>query len=205
MEELGEQDAFCVDVGPGDEDAHGGHSGGESEKEGEPVGAVGRGGSQVVDDGDMPGAPEQAEQDGGSQGIAWAAHFWEGVAHPADFLEESGGKTKCDADEKAVGGKDWRDEGFHGEKNGQDYRGWDEECGVPACGEAHAAHREKRSRRPLVPSTIRVNTMPTTLGPRSMTGNIMRPANFGMASPRRRCGAATLNAPSQETVKVRTK
>lgn len=64
---------------------------------------------------------------------------------------------------------------------------------------------EKSSRNPLGPSMMRVNTMPTALGPSSMAGNIMRPANFGIASPRRRCGAATAKAPNQEIAKVKAK
>ena len=63
--------------------------------------------------------------------------------------------------------------------------------------------RENRSRKPLVPSTALVSRIPTMLGPRSMAGNIIRPANLGMASPRRRCGAA--RAPGQETAKVKAK
>jgi len=60
--------------------------------------------------------------------------------------------------------------------------------------------REKRSRKPLFPSTTLARTMPATLGPRSMTGNISKPAIFGTASPRKSFGAATASAPIQEIV-----
>ncbi len=144
VEELREQDAAGVGVGPGDEDADGGHGGGEGEEERKPVGGVGRGGAKVVDDGDVPGAPKQAEEDGGSEGVAGAAHFWEGETHPADFFEESGDKTESDADEEAIGGEVGGDESFHTVQNGED-QGWREEKrGVPAHGEARAAHARKK-------------------------------------------------------------
>jgi len=144
VEELSEEDAVGVGVGPGDEDADGGHGGGEGEEEGEPIGGVGRGGAKVIDDGDVPGAPKQAEKDGGSEGVAGAAHFWEGVAHPADFLEESGDKTESNADEEAIGGEVGGDKSFHAVEDGEDQGGRNEKCGVPARGEAHAAHARKK-------------------------------------------------------------
>src|SRR6266478_8709093 len=63
VQKLGEQDAFRVGVNPRDQYAHGGQGGSEGEKKGKPVGGVGSGGSQVIDDGDVPSSPEQAEQD----------------------------------------------------------------------------------------------------------------------------------------------
>jgi hypothetical protein len=144
VEELGEENTICVGVGPGDEDADGGHGGGEGKKEGEPVGAVGGGGSEVVNDGDVPGAPEKAEKDGGSEGVAGAAHFWEGEAHPSDFFEEAGGEAERGADEKVVGGKDGRHESIYGDQNAQDDGRREEKRGEPASGEADATHaREK--------------------------------------------------------------
>src|SRR2546430_4173455 len=65
--------------------------------------------------------------------------------------------------------------------------------------------RENRSRRPMLPSMSQARRIPAAHGPRSMAGNIIRPANFEIASPRRRCSAATAKAPSQETAKVSTK
>src|ERR1700756_1230736 len=65
--------------------------------------------------------------------------------------------------------------------------------------------REKRSLKPLFPSTILVRTIPATLGPRSMAGNISSPSSLGTASPRISFGAATKNAPVQEIAYVSTK
>src|SRR5206468_12778510 len=65
--------------------------------------------------------------------------------------------------------------------------------------------RENRSRRPMLPSMSQARRIPAAHGPRSMAGNIIRPANFEIASPRGRCSAATAKAPSQETAKVSTK
>jgi len=47
--------------------------------------------------------------------------------------------------------------------------------------------------------------MLTTLGPRSMAGNMRIPVNFGRGWPPRRCGAATKRAPIQETANVNAK
>src|SRR5215831_9198342 len=65
--------------------------------------------------------------------------------------------------------------------------------------------RRKRSARPARPSKILVSKMPDRNGPRSITGNIMTPVNFGMDSPRKRRGATSRKAPSQEIEKVRMK
>lgn|SRR5215470_11413839 len=65
--------------------------------------------------------------------------------------------------------------------------------------------RWKRSWRPARPSKILVSKMLERNGPSNITGNIMRPVNFGMDSPRRRREATRRNAPSQEIVNVRTK
>jgi hypothetical protein len=64
---------------------------------------------------------------------------------------------------------------------------------------------ETKTRRPLFPSTILVNTMPARLGPRSMTGNIRMPLIWGRGWWRKRCGAATASAPVQEITKVSAK
>jgi len=42
--------------------------------------------------------------------------------------------------------------------------------------------REKNARKPAPPSQTHARKMPETLGPISMTGNIMRPVNFGIGS-----------------------
>lgn len=120
VQELREQDTIRVGVKPGDQDAHGGQGGGEGKEKGEPVVAVGRGGSEVVDDGDVPSSPEQAEQDRRSQSAVPAAHFREREAHPTDFFEKAGDKTERDANQKPIGRKNRRDECFHGEQNGKD-------------------------------------------------------------------------------------
>jgi hypothetical protein len=64
---------------------------------------------------------------------------------------------------------------------------------------------ERRSRKPGLPATTPVRKMPLRLGPSSMTGNMRIPVIIGRGSWRRRCGAATASAPSQEIVKVSKK
>jgi hypothetical protein len=65
--------------------------------------------------------------------------------------------------------------------------------------------RAKRSCKPLIPSMTLVRMTPAKLGPRSMTGNMSKPANFGTLSPRKRFGAATASAPVQEIVNMNAK
>src|SRR5215831_8442238 len=65
--------------------------------------------------------------------------------------------------------------------------------------------RENRPRKPFLPSTILVSTMPAKLGPRSMTGNIRMPVIFPRGWLWTKCGAATASAPAQEIVNVSAK
>lgn len=126
MEELSNQNATCVGVNPGDQDAHGRHGGGEGEKEGEPISPVRRGGSQIIDDWDVPGSPEKAEENRRGESAFGVAHFRESVAHPTDFLEKAGDKTESDTNEKTVRGKNRGDECFHAGKDGNDQDGGNE-------------------------------------------------------------------------------
>jgi hypothetical protein len=65
--------------------------------------------------------------------------------------------------------------------------------------------RENKSLKPLFPSTILVITIPAMLGPSSMTGNIIRPANLGTGKPRSSLGAMTASAPNHEMANVSAK
>lgn len=64
-----------------------------------------------------------------------------------------------------------------------------------------AARPRRAGRRPPIHVMIR----PETAGPTSMTGNIMRPVNFGMLWPWRSRGRTRSNAPVQEMAKVSRK
>src|SRR5262249_39775848 len=67
------------------------------------------------------------------------------------------------------------------------------------------AMRENKLRKPVLPSTMRVIRRPDTLGPRSMTGNIIKPANLGTSRPRMSLGATIARAPNQEMAKATAK
>lgn len=140
VQKLSEHDAVGVVVDQGDEHPHGGHGSGERQEKREPVRAVGGGSAEVIDDGNVPGSPKQAEKDGGDESVGGAAHFAEGEAHPADFLEETGDEAEGDADEKAVGSKVGGNERFHRNKDRHDQERRDEKYSVPMTGNAYAAH-----------------------------------------------------------------
>src|SRR5260370_37961016 len=59
VKKVGKQEAFCVGVNPGNENAYGGHGGSEGKKKRETVGAVGSRRYPVNDNRGVPGAPEQ--------------------------------------------------------------------------------------------------------------------------------------------------
>src|SRR6202795_3428135 len=60
VHELSYEYAFCVEVEPGDEHAHGGHGESERQEKREPVCTVRRSGSEVIDDRQVPQAPKQS-------------------------------------------------------------------------------------------------------------------------------------------------
>ena len=66
----------------------------------------------------------------------------------------------------------------------------------------HLAMRANRSCTPARPATSHVTTIPDTLGPSSIAGNIKIPVNCGSASCRSRRGNATKSAPVHEIAKA---
>ncbi|HJX95566.1 MAG TPA: hypothetical protein VJ324_08120 [Candidatus Acidoferrum sp.] len=60
----------------------------------QPVTPVGDGGAEKVDHGDVPEAPEEAEENRGAQRRESNAYFGEGKTGPADFFEEAGGDSE---------------------------------------------------------------------------------------------------------------
>jgi hypothetical protein len=69
----------------------------------------------------------------------------------------------------------------------------------------HQPTREKRSRRPLLPSTMLVKTIPTRQTPTTITGNRRNASVDCMASPRRSLGPTTPKKLPQEIRKTRLK
>lgn len=102
MEELGEENALGIGVGPGDEHPNSGHGGGEDEEKGEPVASVRRGGAEKIDGGKMPEAPEKTEDDGGRERVAPLDQFGEDEPHPADFFEKAGWNAEEDSEPKMI-------------------------------------------------------------------------------------------------------
>ena len=96
MHELSDQDAFCIGVEPGDENAHGGHGESEGQEKWEPVCTVGRSGSEVIDHRQVPQAPEQSEQDTRAERIVLRRHFGKRECSPADLFQESSGDAEQD-------------------------------------------------------------------------------------------------------------
>src|SRR5712692_10433059 len=67
----------------------------------------------------MPEAPEEAKQGRCRESEKLFAHFRKGEAHPADFLEESGGNPEQHADPESIGSVDGRHEGFQKQKKAE--------------------------------------------------------------------------------------
>src|SRR5713226_7665714 len=82
----------------------------------------------------MPRGPQETQSDTCVKRTRLRTHFWERIAHPADFLQETGGNTKKDAHEKTIGGIHRRDNCFQQKENGQDQNGRNEKRGVPPRG-----------------------------------------------------------------------
>ena len=69
----------------------------------QPVGAVRDSGAEEVDDGNVPAAPKEAEEDGCAEGREFGGEFWEGEAGPADFLEDARGNAEREANPETIG------------------------------------------------------------------------------------------------------
>src|ERR1700676_4480158 len=82
----------------------------------------------------MPRGPQETQQDTWGKRVVLRTHFGERIAHPADFFQETGGKTKKDARQKAIVGINRRDDCLQTEENGQDQNGRNEKRGVPPAG-----------------------------------------------------------------------
>lgn len=103
VEELGEENALGVGIGPGDQHTHRGHGCGEHEEKWNPIVTVGRRSAKKVDHGQMPEAPEQAKGDGGGERASILDQFREGKAHPADFFEDACGDAEEDTEPEVIG------------------------------------------------------------------------------------------------------
>jgi len=97
----------------------------------------------------MPGRPQETQQDTWGKRITLQTHFGERIAHPANFLQETGGNTKKDAHEKAIGGIHRGDKCFQQKENGQDQNGRNEKRDVPPCGKPPPTYSSEK-----VPYTV---------------------------------------------------
>src|SRR6266851_3965982 len=88
----------------------------------------------------MPRGPQEAQQDTWGKRIVLRTHFGERIAHPADFLQQTGGNTKKDAYQKAIGGIHRGDKCCQQKENSKDQNGRNEKRCIPARGKPPPAH-----------------------------------------------------------------
>src|SRR4029077_3377263 len=88
VHQLRQQCALRVLINPANQHAHRGHSRRERKKKQGQVCSMRRCGAEEIDDGQVPGAPQQAEQDSSLERAQTGLHLRKGETGPADFLEE---------------------------------------------------------------------------------------------------------------------
>jgi hypothetical protein len=128
-------------------------------------------------------------------------HFWEHISRPTDLLEEPPGIPNKIPIAKKLGAKIGETKDFRHRRTMRINAGGRKSGRYQAKVPGRLRIRVKSSLIPVFPSTIRVTTIPATLGPRSMIGNMSKPSNLGMASLWMTLGATSKKAPHRKSRK----